>query len=105
VDTILEHNFEIATMDRSSGYLRTIPKADIVRLQTDWYYKVQVSVKLVSDMASKTEQPPVSKVRLQVSGEVTHSNPKRGMIDVFSGYDQVVLQNLFQDFQAKLGSV
>ena len=26
VDTALEHNFEIATMDKSSGYLRTIPK-------------------------------------------------------------------------------
>ncbi len=105
VDTILEHNFEIATMDKSSGYLRTIPKADIVRLQTDWYYKVQVSVKLVQDLANKTDTPPVVKVRLQVNGEVTHSNLKKGLIDSFTGYDSVVLQNLFQDFQAKLGSV
>jgi hypothetical protein len=59
VDTMLEHNFEIATMDRSSGYLRTIPKADIVRLQTDWYYKVQVSVKLVTDQNVKPERPPM----------------------------------------------
>ena len=106
VDTMLEHNFEIATMDRSSGYLRTIPKADIVRLQTDWYYKVQVSVKLVTDQNIKTgEVAPVTKVRLQVAGEVTNVDPRRGLKAQFNGYDQIILQTLFQDLQAKLGSV
>jgi hypothetical protein len=106
VDTMLEHNFEIATMDRSSGYLRTIPKADIVRLDTDWYYKVQVSVKLVTDQSGKPgEQAAVTKVRLQVSGEVTNVDSKRGLKAQFTGYDQIILQNLFQDLQAKLGSV
>ncbi len=108
VDTMLEHNFEIATMDRSSGYLRTIPKADIVRLQTDWYYKVQVSVKLVTDNSGSGkpgEQPVVTKVRLQVAGEVTNVDPRKGLKAQFNGYDQIILQNLFQDLQAKLGSV
>jgi hypothetical protein len=105
VDTALEHNFEIATMDKSSGYLRTIPKADIVRLQTDWYYKVQVSIKLVTDTSAKTDPAPVTKVRLQVSGEVTNIDPRRGLRESYTGYDQIVLQNLFQDLQAKLGSL
>jgi hypothetical protein len=105
VDTALEHNFEIATMDKSSGYLRTIPKADIVRLQTDWYYKVQVSVKLVTDLGGKTDPAPVTKVRLQVSGEVSNVDPRRGLRESYTGYDQIILQNLFQDLQAKLGSL
>ena len=105
VDTVLEHNFEIATMDRSSGYLRTIPKADVVRLDTDWYYKVQVSVKLVTDQSGKGDQNAVTKVRLQVSGEVTNVDQRRGLRAQFNGYDQIILQNLFQDLQAKLGTL
>jgi hypothetical protein len=105
VDTVLEHNYEIATMDRSSGYLRTIPKADIVRLKTDWYYKVQVSVKLVTDHGGKPDAATVTKVRLQVAGEVTNVDPKNGLKAQFNGYDQVILQTLFQDLQAKLGAV
>ena len=105
VDTALEHNFEIATMDKSSGYLRTIPKADVVRLQSDWYYKVQVSMKLVTDSGSRSDPAPVTKVRLQVSGEVSNVDPHRGLRESYTGYDQIILQNLFQDLQAKLGSL
>jgi hypothetical protein len=105
VDTALEHNFEIATMDKSSGYLRTIPKADVVRLQSDWYYKVQVSMKLVTDNGAKSDPAPVTKVRLQVSGEVSNVDPRRGLRESYTGYDQIILQNLFQDLQAKLGSL
>jgi hypothetical protein len=103
VDTILEHNFEIATMDRSSGYLRTLAKNDVVRLQTNWYYKVQVSLKLVTE--PRGDVVPVSKVRLQVSGEVSNVDPRRGLLTAFTGYDQIILQNLFQDLQAKLGTL
>ena len=36
VNTILEHNFDIATMDKDSGYFRTIQNEKIVQLATNW---------------------------------------------------------------------
>jgi len=107
LNTILEHGFDIATMERDSGYLRTSPNERIVRLQTNWYYKVQVSLKLVMTPGDPTGKTPmtVSKVRLQVAGEVTNVDPKRGLKASFLGYDSVMLQTLFQDLQAKLGNV
>jgi len=49
--------------------------------------------------------PTVEKVRLQVAGEVTNLD-RRGLIkNNFLGYDEVLLQSLFQDLQAKLGSI
>ncbi|MFZ0635856.1 MAG: hypothetical protein WA755_09730 [Candidatus Acidiferrales bacterium] len=47
--------------------------------------------------------PNVDKVRLQVSGEVTDVDVRGVVRADFLGYDQVVLQSLFQDLQAKLG--
>src|ERR1700740_120287 len=32
VNTILEHNFDIATMDKDSGYFRTLPNSKIVTM-------------------------------------------------------------------------
>jgi hypothetical protein len=109
VNTILEHNFDIATMDKDSGYFRTIQNEKIVKMETNWFYKVQISVKLVSTPGDPRANPPVpanvDKVRLQVSGEVTNLD-RRGVIrSDFLGYDQVLLQSLFQDLQAKLGGV
>ena len=107
VNTILEHNFDIATMDKDSGYFRTLPNAKIVSMQTDWNYKLQISVKLVSTPGDPRANPPepanVEKVRLQVSGEVTNVDARGVVRADFLGYDQVVLQSLFQDLQAKLG--
>jgi hypothetical protein len=107
VNTILEHNFEIATMDKDSGYLRTIQNEKIVKMDTNWSYKIQISVKLVSTPADPRANPPklatVEKVRLQVSGEVTNVDSKGVIQNDFLGYDQVLLQSLFQDLQAKLG--
>lgn len=107
VNTILEHNFDIATMDKDSGYFRTLPNSKIVTMQTNWNYKVQISVKLVTTPGDPRANPPVlstvEKVRLQVSGEVTNVD-LRGVVRAdFLGYDQVLLQSLFQDLQAKLG--
>jgi hypothetical protein len=109
VNTILEHNFDIATMDKDSGYFRTIQNEKIVKMDTNWYYKVQISVKLVSTPGDPRANPPVlatvEKVRLQVAGEVTNLD-RRGVIrSDFLGYDEVLLQSLFQDLQAKLGGV
>ena len=107
VNTALEHNFDIATMDKDSGYFRTLPNSKIVSMQTNWNYKVQISIKLVSTPADPKANPPVpegvEKVRLQVAGEVTNVDARGVMRADFLGYDQVLLQSLFQDLQAKLG--
>ncbi len=107
VNTILEHNFDIATMDKESGYFRTLPNSKIVNLQGSWTYKIQISIKLVSTPADPKADPPVpafvQKVRLQVNGEAIWLD-RRGAVGAdFLGYDQVMLQNLFDDLQAKLG--
>ncbi|HEX9367140.1 MAG TPA: hypothetical protein VF921_10950 [Vicinamibacterales bacterium] len=109
VNTILEHNFDIATMDKDSGYFRTIQNERIVKMDTNWTYKIQISVKLVSTAGDSRANPPklplVEKVRLQVAGEVTNVD-RKGLVRLnFLGYDQVLLQSLFQDLQAKLGGV
>jgi hypothetical protein len=106
VSTILENHFDIATMDKDSGYIRTTDNTGVVVLNGNWLYKVQVSVKFVYTPADANAKPPVpasvQKVRLQVAGEIAQTN--RGSLkSYFRGYDQVVLQNLFQDLQAKLG--
>lgn len=107
VNSILENNFDVATMDKDSGYLRTTWNEGIVRIKGDWVYKIQISVKLVSVPGDSSINPrpsaTVQKVRVQVAGEVSYVNRGR-LLDSFRGYDQVLLQNLFQDLQAKLGS-
>ncbi len=107
VNTILEHNFDIATMDKDSGYFRTLPNAKIVSMGSNWVYKVQISIKLVSTPGDPKANPPVpanvEKVRLQVSGEVTNVDVRGVVRANYLGYDQVLLDSLFQDLQAKLG--
>jgi len=109
VNTILEHNFDIATMDKDSGYFRTIQNEKVVRMDTNWVYKVQISIKLVSTPGDSKANPPtgpvVEKVRLQVAGEVTNVDARGFVRNDFLGYDDVLLQSLFQDLQNKLGAV
>jgi hypothetical protein len=109
VNTILEHNFDIATMDKDSGYFRTIQNEKVVRMNTNWFYKVQISVKLVSTPGDSRSTPPVlptiEKVRLQVAGEVTNIDARGVVRSDFLGYDDVLLQSMFQDLQAKLGAL
>jgi hypothetical protein len=103
VNAILENNFDIATMDKDSGYIRTTWNEGVVTLGSSWFYKVQVSVKLVGVSAGSIKSEVV-KVRLQVAGEVVRLR-KREVREYFRGYDQVILQNLFQDLQSKLGTI
>ena len=105
--TILENNFDIATMDKDSGYIRTTSNVGIVVLGGNWSYGVQVSLKFVflpPEPNTPSGIPPsVDKVRIQAAGVIAET--KRGAIkQSFRGYDQVVLQNLFQDLSAKLGT-
>jgi hypothetical protein len=102
LNTLLEHNYEIATMEKASGYLRTTPNKSVVILKDDWFYTVQISVKLVT---SPTDATKVEKIRLQVLGDVTNTDKLGRLKASFRGYDQIVLQTLFQDLQAKLGAV
>jgi len=103
LNALLEHNYDIATMEKSSGYLRTTWNERVVTLTDNWFYKLQITIKLVTSPADSTT---VEKVRLQVTGDVTNVNSKSGAVKAyFRGYDQVVLQNLMQDLQAKLGAI
>ena len=109
VNTILENNFDVATMDKESGYLRTTWNEGVVTLNGNWAYKVQVSLKLVYTPGDSRANPPmlpvVEKVRVQVAGELTEVDMRRRRVAAaFRGYDQVLLQNLFQDLQGKLGA-
>ena len=104
VSTLLDNNFDVATMDKDSGYIRTTENTGIVTLGGNWSYKIQVSIKFVYTPGDPNAKPPtlpnVQKVRLQAGGEVAETS-RTGLRHYFRGYDQVVLQNLFQDFQAK----
>ena len=103
LNTLLEHDYDIATMEKSSGYLRTTWNERVVALKDNWVYKVQITVKLVT---SPTDSTMTEKVRLQVTGDVTNLNARTGAVKAYvRGYDQVVLQNLMEDLQAKLGAV
>lgn len=108
VNSVLENNFDVATMDKESGYLRTTWNEGVVALNGNWAYKVQVSLKMVYVPGDSRANPPTSsvvqKVRIQVAGEIVDVNPRRGKVEAaYRGYDQVLLQNLFQDLQGKLG--
>jgi hypothetical protein len=99
VSTILENNFDIATMEKDSGYIRTTWNEGVVVVGGKWYYKVQISLKYVADGQK------YQKVRLQVAGELAKAG-KRGVVSQFyRGYDTVLLQTLFQDLQSKLGEI
>jgi hypothetical protein len=98
VSTILENNFDIATMEKDSGYIRTTWNEGVVVLGGKWYYKVQISLKFVAD------NQKYQKVRLQVAGELAKGG-KKGISQFFRGYDTVLLQTLFQDLQSKLGEI
>ena len=103
INAILESNFAIATMDKESGYIRTTENTGIVVLQGDWVYRVQVSIKFTYvPPAAPSQQGTVQKIRIQASGYLAKISRGR-LKEAFQGYDSVVLQNVFQDLQAKLG--
>jgi hypothetical protein len=102
INAILESNFAIATMDKESGYIRTTENAGIVTLKGDWVYNVQVSIKFTYMPATSGQQATVQKIRIQASGHLAKVSKGR-LKEAFQGYDSVVLQNVFQDLQAKLG--
>lgn len=106
INTLLDNHFDLASTDKDSGYIRTTENSGVVILKGDWAYRVQVSVKFSYLPADPTTNPPtqsvVQKLRIQAAGVVAET--KNGRLKHYlKGYDTEVLQNLFQDLQAKLG--
>ncbi|HTB13999.1 MAG TPA: hypothetical protein VK752_20640 [Bryobacteraceae bacterium] len=106
INTLLDNHFDLASTDKDSGYIRTTENTGVVILKGDWGYKVQVSVKFSYLPADSKANPPtqgtVEKLRIQAAGIVAET--KNGRLKHYlKGYDTEVLQNLFQDLQAKLG--
>lgn len=108
VATILENNYDLAALDKESGYLRTTWNEGTFILGGNWYYRIQISVKLVLDIADTgpdtAAKKTLTKVRLQVLGELTQMSSK-GIKQFYRGYDSVILQTLLQDFQSKIGPI
>lgn len=105
VNTVLENNYDIASMEKTSGYIRSSWNEGVVLLRGRWFYKVQISLKFVFDQEDyNPDNPRVTKVRLQVAGEVVKVTNK-GVRQYYRGYDEVVLAELFQDLQSKFGSI
>jgi hypothetical protein len=103
INAILESNFAVATMDKESGYIRTTENSGVATLKGDWVYNVQVSIKFTYlPPAVAGQQATVQKIRIQASGHLAKVSNGR-LKEAFQGYDSVVLQNVFQDLQAKLG--
>jgi hypothetical protein len=106
INTLLDNHFDLASTDKDSGYIRTTENTGVVILKGDWGYKIQVSVKFSYLPADPKANPPtqgtVEKLRIQAAGVVAET--KNGRLKHYlKGYDTEVLQNLFQDLQAKLG--
>jgi hypothetical protein len=106
INTLLDNNFDLASTDKDSGYVRTTENIGVVVLRGDWAYKVQVSIKFSYLPADPKASPPtlgtVQKLRIQAGGIVAETKGGR-LKHYLKGYDTEVLQNLFQDLQAKLG--
>jgi hypothetical protein len=106
INTLLDNNFDLATTDKDSGYIRTTENSGVVVLKGNWGYKVQVSMKFSYLPADPKANPPtqatVQRLRIEAGGVV--AEVKNGRLKHYlKGYDTAVLQNLFQDLMAKLG--
>ena len=93
VNTVLENNFDVATMDKESGYLRTTWNEGVVALNGNWAYKVQVSLKMVYTPGDSRANPPsppvVAKDSCPSGGELprmVHAPPRK-LAAAFRGYD------------------
>lgn len=103
VEIMVDKGYEIGFMEKDSGYLRTNPNTGIVRLKSNWVYEVKVIGKLVvNEKDLKAGKKTVEKLRIQVQGQVYRMN--RGvLVESYSGYDKLVLQDMFNDLQLVFG--
>jgi hypothetical protein len=94
---------ELAALLQQASRASTTENSGVVILTGDWVYSVQVSIKFTYiPQAASGQQGTVQKIRIQASGHLAKISKGR-LKEAFQGYDSVVLQNVFQDLQAKLG--
>jgi hypothetical protein len=71
INTLLDNNFDLASTDKDSGFIRTTENVGVVVLNGDWGCKVQVSVKFSYQPADPKANPPASsmvqKLRIQAA--------------------------------------
>ena len=103
VEIMVDKGYEIGFMEKDSGYLRTNPNTGIVHLKSNWVYEVKVIGKLVvNEKDLKSGKKTVEKLRIQVQGVVAKT--VRGvLVESYSGYDKLVLQDMFNDLQLVFG--
>ena len=104
VEILIDNNFEIGYMEKDSGYVRTNENAGIVILKKYWTYDIKVVAKIVLDgSALKDGNKIITKIRIQVMGHV-YKQVKGTLRESYSGYDKIVLQDLFNDLQLVFGN-
>ena len=103
VDIIVDRGYEVGFMEKESGYLRTNPNAGLVRLKSNWVYEVKIIAKLVvNEQDLKAGKKTVDKLRIQVQGHL-YKTSKGSLVESYSGYDKLVLQDMFNDLQLVFG--
>jgi hypothetical protein len=104
VEIIIDNGFEVGFMEKDSGYVRTNANAGFVVLKKSWIYDIKVVAKIIiDDDASEDGEPVIEKIRIQVMGHVYRV--KKGTLrQSYSGYDKIVLQDLFNDLQLVFGN-
>jgi len=108
-DIIVDKGYELAYTDKDSGYARTNPNSGLVHLKSNWVYEVKIIAKFVvndtSDApkdASGGSKKTIEKLRVQVQGRL-YRQVNGNLIESYSGYDQLVLQDVFNDLQLVFG--
>jgi hypothetical protein len=108
-DIIVDKGYELAYTDKDSGYVRTNPNSGLVHLKSNWIYEVKIIAKFVvndtSDQpkdASSGGKKVIEKLRVQVQGRL-YRQVNGNLVESYSGYDQLVLQDIFNDLQLVFG--
>ena len=107
-DIIVDKGYELAYTDKDSGYVRTNPNAGLVHLKSNWFYEVKIIAKFVvndtSDQTAATSgaKKVIAKLRVQVQGRL-YRQVNGNLVESYSGYDQLVLQDIFNDLQLIFG--
>ena len=104
VEIIIDNGFEVGFMEKDSGYVRTNVNAGFVVLKKHWIYDIKVVAKIIiDDDARKAGNTVIEKIRIQVLGHV-YKVKKGTLRESYSGYDKIVLQDLFNDLQLVFGN-
>jgi hypothetical protein len=109
-DIVVDKGYELAYTDKDSGYVRTNPNSGLVHLKSNWIYEVKIVAKFVVNESSDAAQAKdgvagkkvIEKLRVQVQGRL-YRQVNGNLIESYSGYDSLVLQDIFNDLQLVFG--